>query len=104
VFRFVSDTKETSWDFGPQNYEPEGREFESPRAHHQNSRNKKGCLLLGNPVRLWLVSRLTLDIYVHATYYVIPLRLVGFWLLMGAAAVWFVIAVYKFGRYETCER
>ncbi len=33
-----------------------------------------------------------------ATYFVIRLRFVGFWLLMGAGAVWFVIAAYKFGR------
>jgi hypothetical protein len=33
---------------------------------------------------------------VHFTYFVISLRTIGFWLLMGAAAVWFVIA--KFGR------
>jgi hypothetical protein len=37
VLRFVSDTKETIWDFGPQNFEPEGREFESLRARHKKA-------------------------------------------------------------------
>jgi hypothetical protein len=50
-------------------------------------------------IRLWLVSRFTLDIYVHATYYVIPIRIIGFWLLMGVAAVGIAIAAYKFGRH-----
>jgi heme/copper-type cytochrome/quinol oxidase subunit 1 len=50
-------------------------------------------------VRLWAFPRFGLDIHIHDTYYVIaPLRIIGFWLLMGVAAVWFVIAAYKFGR------
>jgi hypothetical protein len=51
--------------------------------------------------RLRLFPRSSLDLHVHATYFVIsfiPLRIIVFWLLMGVAAVWFLIAVYKFGR------
>jgi hypothetical protein len=36
MLRLVSDTKETTWIFGTGVYEPEGREFESPRAHHSS--------------------------------------------------------------------
>jgi hypothetical protein len=43
-------------------------------------------------------SLLSSRIGVHATYFVIPLRIIGFWLLMGVAAVWFLIAAFKFGR------
>jgi hypothetical protein len=50
-------------------------------------------------VRFWAFPHSTLDRYgVHATYFIISLRTIGFWLLMGIAAVWFVIAAYKFGR------
>jgi hypothetical protein len=49
--------------------------------------------------RFWAFPRFALDIHIHDTYYAVPpLRIVGFWLLMGVAAVWFVIAVYKLGR------
>jgi hypothetical protein len=30
---------------------------------------------------------------------VLPFRIISFWLLIGIAAVGFVIAVYKFGRH-----
>jgi hypothetical protein len=49
-------------------------------------------------VRFWVFQRIRLAIHVHDTYYGISLGISGFWLLMGTAAVWFVIAVYKFGR------
>jgi hypothetical protein len=48
--------------------------------------------------RFWLFSRFSLDIHVHDAYYAMPIRMICFWLLMGVAAVWFVIAVHKFGR------
>jgi hypothetical protein len=49
-------------------------------------------------VRFGVFQPLALDIHVHDTYYVMPpLRIIGFWLLMGIAAVWFVIA-WKSGR------
>ena len=46
-------------------------------------------------VRFWAFQRVGLDIYVHDTYRVIPLRLVGFWLLMGTAETWLSVVVYK---------
>jgi hypothetical protein len=50
--------------------------------------------------RFWLFPHFSLDIHIHDTYYVMPpVRLIGFWLLMGVAVVWFVIAAYKFGRH-----
>jgi hypothetical protein len=52
-------------------------------------------------VRLGAFQRVGLDIYVHDTLRVIPLRVVGFWLLMGTAIVWFLIAAYKFGRHSS---
>jgi hypothetical protein len=44
-------------------------------------------------------SRVGLDVYVHATYYVIPIRMIGFWLLIGIASAWFLIVAYKFARH-----
>lgn len=46
-------------------------------------------------VRLWAFQRVGLGIYEHDTYRVIPLRVVGFWLLMGTAVAWFSVAAYK---------
>jgi hypothetical protein len=45
-----------------------------------------------------------LYIYVHATYYVIPIRVVGFWLLIGIAVVWSPIATCKFVRVASSNR
>jgi hypothetical protein len=52
-------------------------------------------------VRFFWIFRSTLDVIIHDTYYVIPLRIIGFWLLMGIAAVWFVVAAFKFGRHSS---
>jgi hypothetical protein len=52
-------------------------------------------------VRLGPFQRLGLDVSLHDTYWAIPLPIIGFWLLMGIAAVWFVIAAYKFGRHSS---
>ncbi len=50
-------------------------------------------------VQLGAFPRPSVGLYgVHFTYFVISLRTIGFCLLMGVAAVWFVIAVYRFGR------
>jgi hypothetical protein len=50
-------------------------------------------------VRFLLFQRFALGFYRHAsTFQVIPVRIIGFWLLMGIAAVWFVVAAYKFVR------
>jgi hypothetical protein len=49
-------------------------------------------------VRFWAFPRSSLDCYgVHATYFVISLRTITFWFLIGTAAVWCVIA-WKSGR------
>jgi hypothetical protein len=53
-------------------------------------------------VRFLLSPRPSLDLYVHATYFVgPPVRIVCFWFLMGVAAVWFVVAAFKFGRHSS---
>jgi hypothetical protein len=50
---------------------------------------------------LSLFSPVGLDIHVHDTYRVIPLRIVGFWLLIGIAFVGFLVAAYKFARHAS---
>jgi hypothetical protein len=55
-------------------------------------------LVLALVVRLGAFSNVGVDIYVHDTYRVIPLRIVGFWLLIGIASVWLLIAASKFAR------
>jgi hypothetical protein len=52
-------------------------------------------------VRLGAFERFGLDIYVHDTYRAVPLRVVGFWVLIGIAAAWFLVAAYKFGRHSS---
>jgi hypothetical protein len=52
-------------------------------------------------VRLWIFQRVGLDIYVHNTYRVIPLRVVGFWLLMGIAVAWLSVAAYKLRSHRS---
>ena len=46
-------------------------------------------------VRLWALQRIFVDIHVHDTYRVFPLRVVVFWVLIGIALAWFLIAAYK---------
>lgn len=46
-------------------------------------------------VRFGPFQRFGLDIQVHDMYRVVPLRVVGFWVLIGIAAVWFLVAAYK---------
>jgi len=52
-------------------------------------------------LRLLVFQRVALDIYIHDTYWAIPLRVVGFWVLMGIATVWFLIAAYKLRRHSS---
>jgi hypothetical protein len=52
-------------------------------------------------MRLGAFSNMGLDIYVHDTYRVVPLRIVVFWLLIGIATVWFLIAAAKFARHDS---
>jgi hypothetical protein len=50
-------------------------------------------------VRFCGFQHFTLDIQMYDTYYVITPCIIGFWLLMAIAAVWFVIAAYKYSRF-----
>jgi hypothetical protein len=36
-------------------------------------------------------TNLSLDIYIHDTYWAVPLRIVAFWCLIGTAFSWFVV-------------
>jgi uncharacterized membrane protein YedE/YeeE len=42
-------------------------------------------------LRFWLRTSLGLDISIHGTYRVVPLRAIVFWCLMGTAIIWFLI-------------
>jgi hypothetical protein len=52
-------------------------------------------------VRLWAFQSIGLDIHLHDTYRVIPLRVAGFWVLIGIAVAWFLIASSKFRRHSS---
>jgi hypothetical protein len=58
-------------------------------------------LVLALVVRLVPFSNMGVDIFIHDTYRVIPLRIVTFWPLIGIASVWFLIAVAKFSRHRS---
>ncbi len=49
-------------------------------------------------VRLCAFQGIGLDIRIHDTYWVIPLRVVAFWVLIGIAAAWLCVAAYNFRR------
>jgi hypothetical protein len=51
-------------------------------------------------LRFGLLKAISLDIYVHNTYRVLPLRVISFWVLMGMAMVWFVTIVDKLVRHS----
>lgn len=50
-------------------------------------------------VRFVLPVTFGLDILVHDTYRVVPLRVVSFWVLLVIAAAWLVIAAFKLVRH-----
>lgn len=60
-----------------------------------------GALLVVALVLRFWVSGVGFDIGVHDVYWVVPLNVIGFWLLMGIAFVWFLIAAYAFFRSHT---
>ena len=55
--------------------------------------------ILAFVVRFVLPLPFALDIYVHDTYRVVPLRIVSFWVLLAASAAWLVIAAFKLIRH-----
>jgi len=48
-----------------------------------------------------LLQRTGLDVYVHDGYRVFPLRVVGFWGLLGLAAIWFLTAAIRLNRHPS---
>jgi len=42
-------------------------------------------------LRSWPHTNLGMDIYIHDTYWVIPLRVIVFWCLIGTAFTWFLV-------------
>ena len=55
-------------------------------------------VVLALVVRFGVFSRFGIGIHIHDTYYAISLRVVVFWLLIGIAAVWFLVGAYKLAR------
>ena len=51
--------------------------------------------------RFLVLQRFGVDIYVHDTYWVVPLRKIAFWILIAIAAVSLVTAVYKLVRHSS---
>jgi hypothetical protein len=58
-------------------------------------------LVLALLVRFGAFSNTGVDIFIHDTYHVIPLRIVAFWLLMAIATVWLLITIAKFVRHNS---
>lgn len=48
-----------------------------------------------------VLLRFGVDIYVHDTYWVIPIRKIAFWSLMAMAGVSLFIAVYKLVQHSS---
>jgi hypothetical protein len=55
--------------------------------------------ILAFVVRFVLPLPFALDIYVHDTYLVVPLRIVSFWALLATSTGWLVIAAFKLIRH-----
>lgn len=45
-------------------------------------------------LRSWLQTTVALDIYIHDTYRVVPLRIIAFWCLIGTALVWLLLVAW----------
>jgi len=54
--------------------------------------------LLAFVVRFVLRLPFGLDIHIHDTYRVVPLGIVGFWVLLAIAAAWLGVATFKWIR------
>jgi hypothetical protein len=55
--------------------------------------------ILAFVIRFGVFLPVGVDISIHDTYWVVPLRVVSFWILLGTAAVWLLIAAYKFSHH-----
>jgi hypothetical protein len=55
--------------------------------------------ILAFVVRFVLPLPFAMDIYVHDSYRVVPLRVVSFWVLLVTSAAWLVIAAFKLIRH-----
>jgi hypothetical protein len=51
-------------------------------------------------VRFWLFRRPDLDVHIHDTYWVIPVRHVSFWFVVGSACVLLLLAIRASRRRE----
>jgi hypothetical protein len=49
-------------------------------------------------LRFWLQTDVGFDIYIHDTYWVVPLRTIVFWCLVETALAWFMIFSWKLIR------
>ena len=58
-------------------------------------------LMLAFVVRFVLPLSLGLDIHVHDTYRVVPLRIVSFWALLVISAAWLSFATLKLIRHTS---
>jgi hypothetical protein len=55
--------------------------------------------ILAFVIRFGVFVPVGVDISIHDTYWVVPLRVVSFWILLGTAAVWLLIAAYKLSHH-----
>lgn len=57
--------------------------------------------ILAFVARFVLPLPFALDIYIHETYRVVPLRVFSFWALLVIAAAWLLIAAFKLIRHAS---
>lgn len=55
-------------------------------------------IIIAFALRFWLLASMAIDIPIRDHYRVIPINIVAYWLLIGFAAVWFLVVTYKFIR------
>jgi hypothetical protein len=52
-------------------------------------------------LRSWPDTNLGLDIYIHDTYWLVPVRVIGFWCLIGTAFTWTLVFAWKSVRHHS---
>jgi hypothetical protein len=69
--------------------------LERPKPHDESECHKHSCTdeMLHKVPTAKGVSGIYIDTYR------VPIRVVCFWVLMGIAVAWFLVAAYKFGRH-----